>query len=246
MVLTLHNPQSRNAMDTGVYAAGVEALNAAGDNRDIRSVVIVGWGDTFSAGGDLRPLQENRTNPSGVQEGLLDALHLFIDTVNTFPKPIVAAVEGAALGSAFSLVLACDMIVAAQGAIFALSHGHVGLTPDGGATWQLARALPRNLAAEISLLGDGLTAERLHALGLVNRLSNPGMALSDALLLAETLNQRAPNVVEATKELLAAAPRASLAEQLHAERVQFLKSLGHANGGIGIAAFLHKQTPDFE
>lgn len=246
MVLTLHNPQSRNAMDTGVYAAGVEALNAAGDNPDIRSVVIVGAGGTFSAGSDLQPLHENRANPLQAQADSLDALHLFIDTVNTFPKPVLAAVEGDAFGAGFSLALACDMIVAARDARFALSQGRAGLTPDGGATWQLARALPRNIAAEIALLGEPLTAERLQVLGVVNRLSAPGAALNDALLMADNLNRRAPNVVEATKELLASAPDTNLAVQLGAERAQFLKSLQHPHADVGMAAFAHKQSPEFE
>jgi len=222
MVLTLHNPQSRNAMDTGVYAAGVEALNAAGDNHDIRSVVIVGAGNTFSAGAGLPRLRDKRNDPGGVQAEALDALHLFIETINTFPKPVVAAVEGVAAGTGFSLALACDMIVAARDAVFSMSNSGTLPAHEGGATWHLARSLPRAVAVEIALLGADLPAERLHSLGVINRLSTPGCVLSDALLLAETLNRQAPEVVEAAKEMLANAGRITLADHLAAEREQLL------------------------
>ena len=225
MVLTLHNIQADNTMDTGVYAAGVEALNAAGDNHDIRSVVIVGAGNTFSAGLDLQRLTENRSKAREMQADALDAFHHFIETINTFPKPVVAAVEGSAAGAGFSLVLACDLVVAARNAVFSTSNGRIGLMPDGGTIWHLARSLPRSTAIEIALLGETLTAERLHALGIVNRLSTPGSALHDALLLSELLNQRAPMVVEATKEMLTAAGHNTLGGQLATEREQLLKSL---------------------
>lgn len=229
-----------------MYAAGVEALNAAGDNADIRSVVIVGEGSTFCAGGNLQRLQANRALAPQVQAESIDALNLFIDTVSTFPKPVIAAVEGAAAGAGFSLALACDMIVAAHDSVFALSHARIGLSPDGGATWHLMQALSRNMALEIALLGDRMPAARLHTLGLVNRLSAPGAALSDALALAETLNQRAPNAVEATKELLNGAAHSTLPRQLVAERDSFVANLHHRNAGIGIAAFLQKESPSFE
>jgi len=245
MVLTLHTTHSGNAADIGVYAAGVEALNAAGDNSDIRSVVVVGTGNTFSAGLDLQRWMDNRSALVKMQADRLDAFHLFIETLHTFPKPILAAVEGSAVGAGFSLALACDMIVAARDAVFSFPNGDVGLTPDGGATWHLARSLPRGTAIEIALLGEEVAAERLHALGIVNRLSQPGSALHDALLLTETLNARAPNVIAATKELLAASPHASLTKHLGSERQQLLESLEHANAGIGIDAYASKRRPLF-
>ncbi|MCZ2496306.1 enoyl-CoA hydratase [Xylophilus sp. Kf1] len=228
MVLTLYNPTSHNALDTGVYAAGVEALNAAGDNPDIRSVVIVGSGDTFSAATDRPYSQPAGAEAVSSRAEAQDALHLFIDTVDTFPKPVLAAVEGLAAGAGFSLALACDMLVASRTAVFELPQARWGLPPDGGATWHLARALPRNITMEIALLGDRWDAERLYTLGIVNRLSAPGAALQDALLLAEVLNQRAPRVIEATKELLSAAPNSSLANHLAAERDQRLGGVPNA------------------
>jgi len=246
MVLTLSNPGHRNALGPAIYAAGVEALNAAETNPEVRSVVITGEGALFCAGGDLQRLQANRQLDPSVQAQSIESLHNWIESIRTFPKPVIAAVEGAAAGAGFSLALACDFIVAASDAVFVMAYSNVALSPDGGATWSLARALPRQLASELLMAGERMTAQRLHALGLVNRVSDPGQALDDALALAEQLNARAPNALASIKELLNEAPQATLTQQLAQERSHFVRNLHHANAGIGIAAFLAKQTPDYE
>lgn len=246
MVLTISNPEFRNALGPDIYAAGVEALNVAERSNDVRSVVIAGEGTTFSAGGNLQRLLDNRRRPPEIQAQSIEGLHTWIEAVRTFQKPVIAAVEGAAAGAGFSLALACDLIVAADNAIFVMAYAGVGLSPDGGATWSLPRALPRQLATELLLLGDRIDARRLHALGVVNRLSTPGAALSDALDVAERLNARAPNTLASIKELINEAAGSDLHRQLARERDQFVTNLHHANAGIGIEAFLAKQVPRYE
>jgi enoyl-CoA hydratase/carnithine racemase len=238
MVLTLSNPEHRNALGPEIYAAGIEALGVAESNADIRSVVITGEGSVFCAGGNLHRLQGNRALPREIQAQS-------IDSIRTFPKPVVAAVEGAAAGAGFSLALACDFVVAARNAVFVMSYSMVGLSPDGGASWALAQGLPRPLAAELMMLGERIGAERLHSLGLVNRISEEHQALAQALALAAQLNAQAPNVLASIKELLNDAARAPLNEQLDNERDHFVRNLHHANGGEGIAAFLAKRAPRY-
>ncbi len=246
MVLTLSNPGQRNALGPAIYAAGVEALNVAETNPEIRSVVITGEGALFCAGGDLQRLQANRQQPPAVQAESIEGLHNWIEAIRTFPKPVIAAVEGAAAGAGFSLALACDFIVAASDAIFVMAYSNVALSPDGGASWHLTRALPRQLATELLMSGERIGTERLHALGLVNRVAVPGQALDDALALAERLNTRAPNALASVKELVNEAPQATLTHQLALERDHFVRNLHHVNAGIGIAAFLAKQPPRYE
>lgn len=246
MVLTISNPGQRNALGPEMYAAGVEALNVAETNPDVRSVVLTGEGAMFCAGGDLKRLQANRQLAPSVQVASIDGLHSWIEAIRTFPKPVIAAIEGAAAGAGFSLALACDFVVAARDATFVMAYSNVALTPDGGASWSLARALPRQLASELLMCAERLDAERLKALGLVNRVCASGQALSTALALAEQLNARAPNALSGIKELLNEAHAQSLTQQLNLERDQFVRSLHHENAGIGIAAFLNKQTPDYE
>jgi enoyl-CoA hydratase/carnithine racemase len=245
MVLTLSHPEHRNALGPAIYAAGVEALGVAESNPEVRSVVIVDDGAHFSAGGDLQRLRANRNEPASVQSASLEALHNWIEDIRTFPKPVIAAVEGAAAGAGFSLALACDMVVAARNAVFSMAYSTIGLSPDGGASWHLAQSLPRQLATEMLMLGDRLPADRLHALGLVNRLAEPGQALQTALELAERINAMAPNALASIKELLAEAPGHTLHQHLGAEHTHFAKNLFHENAAIGINAFLEKKAPKF-
>ena len=246
MVLTLSNPEHRNALGPEIYAAGVEALSVAESSPDVRSVVITGEGSTFCAGGNLQRLQGNREKPSEVAAQSVESLHNWIESIRTFPKPVIAAVEGAAAGAGFSLALACDLVVAARNAVFVMAYTNVALSPDGGASWSLSRALPRQLVAELLMLGERISPDRLHTLGLVNRLSDAGQALADALALAERLNQRAPNALASVKELVNDAAHTTLTKQLGSERDHFVKNLYHANAGIGINAFLNKETPRYE
>jgi enoyl-CoA hydratase/carnithine racemase len=246
MVLTLSNPEYRNALGPEVYAAGIEALNVAETNPEIGSVIITGEGSVFCAGGNLQRLQSNRQQPPQVQAESIEGLHSWIESIRTFPKPVMAAVEGPAAGAGFSLCLACDFIVAAENAVFVMAYSNVGLSPDGGATWQLARLLPRQLASELLLIGERIGAQRLHELGVVNRVTPVGSALAEALALAEKLNARAANVMASIKELVNDAGDNDLNRQLAAERDHFVKNLHHPNAGIGIAAFLAKTLPKYE
>jgi enoyl-CoA hydratase/carnithine racemase len=246
MVLTLSNPEHRNALGPEMYAAGVEALSAAETSPDVRSVVITGEGMVFSAGGNLQRLQANRRLPPEVQSQSIESLHSWIEAIRTFPKPVIAAVEGAAAGAGFSLALACDLIVAAEDAIFVMAYSNIALSPDGGASWSLSQALPRQLVSELLLCGERIAARRLHELALVNRVTPSGGALDEAMALAEKLNGRAPNSVASIKELINDAAGNTLNQQLASERDHLVRNLHHSNAGIGIASFLAKQLPDYE
>ena len=245
LILTISNPVYKNALGPEIYAAGVEALNAAENSSDIRSVIITGEGAMFCAGGNLQRLLANRRELPEVQAQSIEALHNWIDSIRTYPKPVIAAVEGAAAGAGFSLALACDFCVAADNAVFVMSYSSVGLSPDGGGSWNLARALPRPLASELLMTGERISAQRLHDFGLVNKVTNAGSALSEALVLAARLNERAPNTLASIKELLNEAPGNTMSQQLASERDHFLHNLHHANGGEGIDAFLQKRKPRY-
>jgi enoyl-CoA hydratase/carnithine racemase len=246
MILTLSNPGLHNALDAQMYAPGVEALNAAESNREVRSIVIVGAGSDFSAGGNLHALRSNRLLGAEQQAQRLENLHNWIEAIRTCPKPVIAALEGAVAGAGFSLALACDFIVSARNAKLVMAYSNIALSPDGGGSWHLSRALPRQIVSQMLMLGEPITAQRLHDLGLVNLLCEPDSALDQALLLADRLNRRAPNALASIKELLNEAGEATLSQQLASERDHFVKNLLHANAGRGIDAFLAKQTPDYD
>jgi enoyl-CoA hydratase/carnithine racemase len=245
LVLTLSDPASRNTLSAQLIAAGIEALGASEGKDDIRAVVLRGEGAHFCAGGNLQGLLERRAAGRPVQHRMIEHLHQFITAIRVYPKPVIAAVEGAAAGAGFSLALACDLIVAAADARFIVSHAKVGLSPDGGATWLLARSLPRALAQQLVWLAEPVSAETLQGHGVVAAVTAPGQAFDEAMRLAERLAAMAPNAVASAKELIEQASGSTFSEQLAAERDHLLDNLFHANGDEGIRAFLEKRAPRF-
>lgn len=245
LILTLSNPGLRNALGPEIYAAGTEALMAAEANPDIKTVILTGEGEHFCAGGNLNRLLENRRREPEVQAQSIEGLHGWMQTIRTFPKPVIAAVEGACAGAGFSMILMCDFVIAASNSIFVLAYSNVGLSPDGGATWSLARSLPRQLASEVLMLGGKINPQLLQQLGLINQLSDPGQALSSALQWAQRLNQRPPNVLASLKELLSDGLTQPMSVQLDAEKTHFVRNLHHPNAQTGIQAFFDKQPPKY-
>lgn len=243
MVLTLRNLHDRCTLGPEIYAAGVEALDVAADNPDIRTVVIAGEGAFFSPGDGPNSLPAHRGQAVGAQPQSMENLHNWIESIRSFPKPVIAAVDGHVVDTGFSLALVCDFIVAAHNAVFTMAYSAMALSPDSGGSWTLARAVPRQLANELLLCGEAIGAERLHMLGVVNRLAVPGNTLREALALADTLNTRAPQALASIKELLNEAPAHALHQQLALERQHFARNLHHAPAGAGITAPLGPHTP---
>jgi len=246
LVMTLSDPATRNTLSPQACAAGVEALDTAEGNADVRCVILRGDGAHFCWGDDLQRLTRTREAGAHEQVEAMDHFHGFIEALRAFPKPVIAAVEGTAAGEGFSLALACDLIVAAEDARFVMSFGRFGLSPDGGATWQLAQRVPRSHALEMLWLAESMSARRLEALGLVNRVTDGGQALNEALRLADRLAQMAPNALASAKELVNQAPMRSLTEQLDGERDHFVANLFQDNGGEGLQAFFDKRPPRFK
>ena len=245
LVLTLSEPASRNSLSHQAIAAGIEALNVAESDPLIRTVVLRGDGAHFCAGGNLQGLLERRLAGPPAQVQMIEHLHQFVEALHAFPKPVIAAVEGAAAGAGFSLALACDLIVAAEDARFILSHARLGLSPDGGATWSLSQALPRALAQQLVWLAEPVSARQLNQWGVIGWVTDNGQALAEALRLAQRLAEMAPNAVASGKELVQQAAGRTLAQQLDAERDHFIENLFHTNGAEGLAAFTEKRRADF-
>jgi enoyl-CoA hydratase/carnithine racemase len=245
LVLTISDSATRNTLSTQVIAAGIEALGVSETNRQVRAVVLQGAGSHFCAGGNVQGLVERRAAGEATQRRMLDHLHHWIEAIAAYPKPVLAAVEGAAAGAGFALALACDLIVAADDARFVMSHGKLGLSPDGGATARLVGALPPAFVKQMLWLAEPVSAATLHAHGLVTAVVPPGGALDAALALAERLAALAPGAVASVKELIAQAPQRSLVGQLASERDHFVANLFGSDGAEGLQAFLEKRAPRF-
>jgi enoyl-CoA hydratase len=199
LVITLNRPDVRNALNAELIGAVSEALRGAADDDTVRAVVITGAGDkSFCAGLDLRAFSQARES-SDSDGTAFNALVWFYQ--GGFPKPVVAAVNGYALAGGFELVLAADLVVAADHATFGLAEVKRGLFPAGGGTALSAR-IPLAVALEIGLTGDPIDAARAHAVGLVNRVVALEQLMDVAVELASRIAANGPLAVQVTKRLL--------------------------------------------
>ncbi len=245
LVLTLSDPATRNTLSPQANAAGIEALALAESDPQVRCVVLRGAGEHFCSGGNLQRLAHTRTIGPDEQRQSIERFHGFVEALRSFPKPVVAAIEGYAAGGGFSLALACDLVVAAEDAKFVMSYAKVGLSPDGGSSWHLSRQLPRALVLQMLWLAEPLTARQLQHFGLVNWVTDKGGAFEQALHIAQRLAAMAPNAVASAKELVDLAGQRPLREQLDAEREHFVGNLFDLNGAEGLQAFFDKRAPNF-
>jgi 2-(1,2-epoxy-1,2-dihydrophenyl)acetyl-CoA isomerase len=245
-VITLDGPQRRNAMAHSTMEDFAAAVRAAADDRGTRVVVVTGADGFFCAGADLRSAGPPARPGVGGRAERLGIIQEALDTLHRMPKPVVAAVEGGAVGVAWSLALACDLTVAADDAYFLAPFTQRGLVPDGGAAWFLVRALGPQRSAELLMLPGRLPAIRAEALGLVNRVVPAGTALTEALALAQRLATAAPDAVSLTKRVLAMAERtSSYRDFLDQEWVTATLALHGPDAKEGRAAFVERREPDF-
>jgi enoyl-CoA hydratase/carnithine racemase len=246
LILTLSNPGAKNALHPDMFAAAIEALSTAERDDSIRAVILTGADHFFCAGGNLHTLLELRARDRSDQADAVDSLRGWIEAIRDCPKPVIAAIEGAAAGAGFSLALACDLIVAGSSTKFSMSYVRVGLTPDGGASWFLTQMLPRQLATEILIEGKPVLAQRLHDLGVINRIVADGTTLDAALAWADELAALSAHAVARIKSLVGEAREHVLPEHFEAEKFSFVDSLNHADALEGINAFLERRPPHYK
>jgi enoyl-CoA hydratase len=236
VVFTIDRPEVRNAFDPATLWALADAIDAATSGDDAGAAVLTGAGSIcFSSGMDLRAV---RSDPQAAGE----AVRRFHESMNSSNRlPIVAAVRGMAVGGGFELMLQCDLVVAAETAVFGLPEVKRGLVPGGGGLLLPAR-LPLAVALEIGLLGDFLDSPRAAGLGLVNRVCPDETVLDTAVEVASRLAEHPPATLARIRQLMwitaMEGPRASIAAADALPRTPELA----AEAAAGIARFLAKTT----
>jgi enoyl-CoA hydratase len=235
LVVRIEREEKRNAVDQAVADGIGAALDRLDDDPELWVGIITGTPTVFSAGSDLATSRDGsaRTERGG-EYGVIR---------RDREKPLLAAVEGPALGGGFEIVLACDLVVAARSASFGLPEVKRGLVPTCGGLFRTPRALPLNVAKEMLLTGDRLTPERAYALGLVNVVSEPGAALADALALAARICAVGP--VGARASLRALERTVAARDVLGWEATVTATDAIRASDDIreGMAAFFEKREP---
>ncbi|MFI6309637.1 enoyl-CoA hydratase-related protein [Nocardia fusca] len=198
MVITLNRPEARNAVNGAVSTAVGDALAQAQSDPEVRALVITGTGDkSFCAGADLKAISrgESLQHPDHPEWGFGGYAQHFID------KPTIAAVNGAALGGGSELILASDLVVAEEHAVFGLPEVKRGLIASAGGVFRIVAQLPRKVGLQLMFTGEPMSAQDALRWGLVNEIVPTGEALGAALALAERITANAPLAVQASKRV---------------------------------------------
>jgi 2-(1,2-epoxy-1,2-dihydrophenyl)acetyl-CoA isomerase len=240
-VLTLNRPNKRNAIDLELRVDLAEAIETAMADRAVRAIVLTGAGGVFCAGGDISTMGRM---PPAETVPRVQAAQRVIRAIWDGPKPVVSAVEGFAFGAGVSLAIACDRVVAAADAVFAVTFTGVGLAGDMGISASLPARVGPACARQLLLLPRRLTATQARDLGLVDRLAEPGQALDCALEDAAQLAAGPPLALAEIKAMLGAWPR-DPQEALEREVAAAARLFDTADFAEGVAAFGQRRAPVF-
>ncbi len=244
-VLTIERPDRMNALSRETLLLLGQLARAALADSSVRAIVLTGSGDkAFSAGADLK-------ERIGMDENAVrDALTRYRDEIGVLdrsPKPVVAAINGLALGGGLELALACDLRIAAPGAVLGLPETTLGIIPGAGGTQRLPRIVGEARAKELILLGRRITAAEALAWGLVNRVSPESISvLDDTLAFIEPITNGAPIAQAAALDAIDASFDATLAHGLELERVYYDRCLRSEDRRTALEAFAKKQKPAFQ
>lgn len=223
LLVTLNRPEARNAVSFEMWEGFSTLLDRIERETPPRAIVLTGAGAYFSFGGDLK-VPPHRGEGALATAARLEWGQRIIARLRRLPVPVIAAVEGGAYGIGWSLVLACDIVFAADNAAFGAPFVNYGLTPDGGAAWFLTRQLGRYRAAELILSARSMPVDEAAAAGLVSRICPAGQVVADALAFAAGLGQGNRHAVELTKRLLHSAQAGDL-ETSHAMELVYCARL---------------------
>ncbi|BCB83786.1 crotonase/enoyl-CoA hydratase family protein [Phytohabitans suffuscus] len=236
LLLEINRPAQRNAMTRDMARAIADALTRLDADPDLRVAILTGRGSTFCAGMDLKRFAagERATAAGRGFAGLVQAPPA---------KPLIAAVEGWALGGGFEMMLACDLVTAGASARFGLPEVKRGLLARGGGMFRLPRHLPRTVALELLLTGDPITADRALSLGLINAVVDDGGALEAAYGLARRITANAPLSVAATKAIATESADWPMAEAFARQDPLCEVVFASADAKEGATAFADKRAP---
>jgi enoyl-CoA hydratase len=240
-IVTIARPERRNALNLQVKREFVSHLQALAQDADVAVIVLTGEGGYFVAGTDIAEMAEMRPT-----DHVLLATDQVFHVVRQSPKPVIAAVEGYALGGGCELALACDLIVAAHDAQFGQPEIRVGIMPGAGGTQRLLRSAGRYKTLLWSLTGGMIPAREAFAANLVSALVSKGEALSRSVQIAQQIATMPPLAVQAIREAVRLGADAPLETALSLERRLFERLFDSQDQKEGMRAFLEKRTPSYE
>lgn len=242
-VLTINRPDKLNALSSKVHSEGIAALEELKTDDSVRVLIITGAGEkAFVAGADI---SEFAGKTSAEQRDTMNARSLF-NSLDNFPKPVIAMINGFCLGGGCELALACDIRIASENARLGQPEINLGIIPGGGGTQRLTNLIGEGKSMEMILTGDMIDAETAKSFGLVNHVF-PSEELEEATFkMANKIAEKAPIALQMAKEAVKLASRSTLDEGLRREIDLFAICFSTEDKEEGVSAFLEKRKPEFK
>lgn len=241
LLVRINRPEAKNALNNAVRKALTKAFTTAAEDASVRCVVITGNQEAFVAGADIKDMAE-----AGAVDIMLRRNHLMWRTIAQCPKPVIAAVNGFALGGGCELAMHADIIIAGESAQFGQPEIRVGIMPGAGGTQRLVRAVGKFKAMKMVLTGKPVSAREAEAMGLVSEVVADDQVLDSALALAKIIASMPPLAVEQIKEVMLAGPDAPLETALMLERKAFQLLFDSQDQKEGMRAFSEKRRPKYQ
>jgi enoyl-CoA hydratase len=242
-VLTINRPDKLNALNKNVHAEGVHALEELRHDDGVRVLVITGAGEkSFIAGADISEFE----GQTPVTQRDLFHKKTFFNSIDAFPKPVIAMVNGFCLGGGNELAMACDLRICSENARFAQPEINLGIMCGGGGTQRLTRLIGEGRSMEMVLTGDMIDAQTAEKIGLVNHVYPIAELEAKTMELAEKIAEKAPIALQLSKEAVKFASRANLDEGLRREVDLFAICFSTEDKQEGVSAFLEKRKPVFK
>lgn len=242
-IVTLNRPEAKNAINRALEQALFDALERIDHDPGIRVGIVTARGETFCAGADLK---ERSNQVAGDKQAAIAPPARESIVSRPHAKPLIAAVEGAAIGGGLEIVLACDLLVASRTATFSLPEVKWGQLATGGGLFRLPRVVPKRIALELAITASRLDAERAYSVGLVNVLCPPGEALDQAVLMAERIAANGPLAVRFTREVMEATVHSSETDAWRITREAAERNRQSEDAKEGPLAFAEKRPPRWQ
>ena len=244
--VTFNRPQVMNALDTATILEFRAVSERAEQDAQARVVVLRGAGPAFLAGGDVASFKANLATFSRDVVGLAGELHRGVLALRRAPKPVIASVHGAVAGAGMSIMMACDLVIAAEGTKFSMAYSRIATSPDGGASWFLPRLAGYQKAMELLLLAEAVDTTAMLSMGAINRVVAAAELEAATMKLAQRLAAGPATAYAETKALVNSQQKHTLTQHLDAEAQAFARCSAHADFAEGVTAFVEKRKAVFK
>jgi enoyl-CoA hydratase len=241
-ILTLDRPEALNALNAGVFDALEAAFTDLAKDSTLRAVILTGAGKAFAAGADIKAMADF-TPPQA--RAFARRGQQVLDLIENFPRPVIAAVNGFALGGGCELAMACDLRIASEKAKAGQPEVNLGVTPGFAGTQRLARLVGRSQAKYLLFTGEIISAERALGIGLFDEIVPPDQLLPRCLEIAQTIGAKGPLAVSYCKHAVNVGVEATLAQGEHLEAELFAQTFATADQKEGMQAFIEKRPAAF-